>query len=343
MASTTDSSSPIKPNQGNPKGIKAKEAIEKASKYAQVYGEKLQVCAKPAFDFIVPKIPLAIEYAKKLIVFYNSLPQNELNFLIGCVYCFFGGLYPVLFAAAMAAEYGGRQTIYDAIKDLATEATTIIEQSKKDDDLDNDKNGVKDVNQISGKEFVQRKTLLVLQKMNPEKVDTALAAIYKVWLSVAAVLSIRFARTISFSLAIADFLKRPVDRYMAPAVQIAVPDEYDRWVPVVLGWICKSIGMSIAWWLETLRSAFASALKGGLMISRTVYDELLERKIDLGGLIVEDHSKTRFDEYMSYGFAFLGFYFQFRMGFSMPFPFNLILWPFEFAEWFIRYSITTHH
>lgn len=100
--------------------------------------------------------------------------------------------------------------------------------------------------------------------------------------------------------------------------------------------------MSIAWWLETLRSAFASALKGGLMISRSLYDELLERKIDLGGLVVADHSKTRFDEYMSYGFAFLGFYFQWRMGFGMPFPFNLILWPFEFAEWFIRWSITSH-
>lgn len=236
MASTTDSNDPSKPNKGNPNAIKAKEAIEKASKYAQVYGEKLQVYAKPAFDYIVPKIPVAIEHAKRLVIFYNNLPQNELNFLIGCVYCFFGGLYPVLFAAAMAAEYGGRQTIYNAIKDLAEEVTTIIEQSKKDDDLDEDKDGVKDVNQVLGKEFVQRKTLLVLQKMNPKKVDTALAAIYKVWLSVAAVLSIRFARTISFSLAIADFLKRPVERYMAPAVQVAVPDEYDRWVPVILGW-----------------------------------------------------------------------------------------------------------
>lgn len=229
MASNETTSAPSKADQ-------AKEVLEKASKYAEVAGEKLQVYAKPVFDFIVPKIPVAIGYAKKAVAFYNSLPQNELNLLIGIVYCFFGGLYPVLFAAAMAAEYGGRQTIYLAIKDLAEEATIIIEQSQKDDDLDKDKDGVKDVNQISGKEFVQRKTLLVLQKMNPEKVDTAISAIYKVWLSVAAVLSIRFARTISFSLAIAEFLNRPVDRYLAPTVQIAIPDEYDRWVPVILGW-----------------------------------------------------------------------------------------------------------
>lgn len=50
---------------------------------------------------------------------------------------------------------------------------------------------------------------LVLRKMNPEKVDTAMASLYKVWLSVAAVLSIQFARTISMALAIADFLKKP--------------------------------------------------------------------------------------------------------------------------------------
>jgi hypothetical protein len=100
--------------------------------------------------------------------------------------------------------------------------------------------------------------------------------------------------------------------------------------------------MSIAWYMETIRSAFASALKGGLMMSRTVLAGLFERKIYLGGLITEDHSKTNFDEYLSYGFAFLGFVFQFKMGFDMPFPFNLILWPFEFAEWFIRWSITTN-
>lgn len=78
------------------------------------------------------------------------------------------------------------------------------------------------------------------------------------------------------------------------------------------------------------------------MMSRTVYAELVERKIDLGGLVTEDHSKSHFDEYMSYAFAAMGFYFQFKMGFDMPFPFNLILWPFEFVEWFIRWSITTN-
>lgn len=198
--------------------------------------EHLQKYAKPIFNAITVLIPIVIKYGKKVHALYVKLPANELNFLLGCVFCFFGGLYPVLFAAAMAAEYGGRQTIFKALGDLANEAIVIIDQSQKDDEKDENKDGVKDVEQITSKEFVQRKTLLVLQKMNPEKVDTAISEMYKVWLSVAAVLSIQFARTISFAMAIADFLKKPVSRYLAPTVQSAIPDQYDRWVPIVLGW-----------------------------------------------------------------------------------------------------------
>eukprot|EP00980_Cylindrotheca_fusiformis_P009923 scaffold2195_cov132-Cylindrotheca_fusiformis.AAC.7 len=305
---------------------------EKSSTKPSATGNQLQKYAKPVFDLVTAFIPIAIYYGKMAHELYSKLPSNELNFLLGCVFCFFGGLYPVLFAAAMAAEYGGRQTIVAALQDLSDEAMGIIEQSKKDDEKDEDKDGVKDVKQISGKEFVQRKTLLVMRKMNPEKVDTAIGEMYQVWLSVAAVLSIQFARVISFALAIADFMTKPVNRYLAPTIQVAIPDEYDRWVPIVLGWICKSIGMSIAWYLQTIRSAFASALKGGLMMSRTLFAELIERKIDLGGIIPEDHTKSNLDEYLSYIFAAMGFYFQFKMGFDMPFPFNLVLWPFEFAE-----------
>ena len=152
-----------------------------------------------------------------------------INFFIGFVFCFFGGLYPVLFAAIQAAEYGGRETVMDALKDLSDEASGIIEASKKDDKLDEDNDGIADVDQIAGKELVHRKTMLVLRKMNPEKVDRALNSMYRVWLSVAAVLSIEFAKTIALALSIADYMKQPVvTRFLAPTIQLAVPNAYDN-------------------------------------------------------------------------------------------------------------------
>ena len=47
-----------------------------------------------------------------------------------------------------------------------------MEESKKDDEKDEDKDGKKDVTEASAKEYLQRKTLLVLKKMNPDKVRT---------------------------------------------------------------------------------------------------------------------------------------------------------------------------
>jgi hypothetical protein len=159
-------------------------------------------------------------------------------------------LIKVLFAAVQAAEYGGRKTVMDAVQDLSNEALIIIEESKKDDQADDDKDGKSDVGNLSGKEFMVRKTKLVLRKMNPEKFDNAISSIYRVWLSVAAVLSIEFARAIAMALAISDFLKRPVDRFISPTIQKAVPDEYDRWVPVICGWYVQRL---CSLWLEFSR------------------------------------------------------------------------------------------
>jgi hypothetical protein len=59
----------------------------------------------------------------------------------------------------------------DALTDLSNEIIMIVDASKKDDDVDADKDGKKDVTEISNPEYLQRKTLLVFKKMNPEKVS----------------------------------------------------------------------------------------------------------------------------------------------------------------------------
>jgi hypothetical protein len=211
-------------------------SVEDITKKLSGAAEALQGLAKPAINAIAFILPLLIKYGRMAKELYGKLPQNVINFFIGFVFCFFGGLYPVLFAAIEAAEYGGLKTVSAAVSDLANEATIIIEESKKDDEVDADSDGKSDVDQIAAKEYVTRKIMLVLRKMNPEKVDKALNSMYTVWLAVAAVLTIEFARAISQALAIADFMRHPVDRFVAPTIKAAVPDDYDRWVPVVLGW-----------------------------------------------------------------------------------------------------------
>ena len=54
----------------------------------------------------------------------------------------------------------------------------------------------------------------------------------------------------------------------------------------------------------------------------------------------KDHEDTNADEIASYVFAGLGFYFQYNVGFSAPFPLNIILFPVEMAESYIHWTVT---
>jgi hypothetical protein len=210
----------------------------------------IQAIAKPVFALLMVILPALIATTRKLYLSFLKLPQNALLFVYGSIFCFFGGTFPTLFAALQAAEHGGRQLLLDSLNDLSEEALVIINESKKDDDADVNKDGKKDTEALSQSEFLAHKTKLVLKKMNPEKIDKAISSMYTVWLSVAAVLSIQFARTIAMALSISDFLKKPIDRLVTPAVNVAIPKDYEKWVPVVMSWIVKAIAMSIAWKIQ---------------------------------------------------------------------------------------------
>lgn len=61
---------------------------------------------------------------------------------------------------------------------------------------------------------------------------------------------------------------------------------------------------------------------------------------EFNGLIKANHEETVVDEVLSYVFAALGCIFQFSMSFKVPFPLNLVLWPANMAEYYIRWSIS---
>ena len=304
---------------------------------AAVLLQKAAVPVSAAVSFLLPAI---IFGCSKAWAFYKSLPKNAVKFWTGFVFCFFGGLYPVAFAAVQAAEHGGRQKVVKCLTELSEEAMVILEESKKDNKKDDDGDGVDDVKQLDGTQFAMRKFNLVMTKMDPKKVDNAIAQLYSVWLAVIAVLVVQFARTISLALSMSDFMKKPVDRFIVPTVEMATPAKYKRWIPVVLGWIIKSIAMSIAWYIQTVISAVTSALTGGQMMARAAYDFSLYRKWTLGGMITPNCDDSLLDEGLMYLFAGLGIYFQFKLHFDMPFPFNYLLWPLEIFEYYLRWSIT---
>ena len=144
-------------------------SVTKPSKSEDVM-KKLEANAKPLIAFFTGITPHIITVCGKAYSLYKTLPEDQLQFLMGAIICFFGGVYPALFAAIEAAKHGGLATVGTALSALAEEATIIIEASKKDDDADDDKDGKKDVDQVDAKRLLIRKANLVATKMNPEKV-----------------------------------------------------------------------------------------------------------------------------------------------------------------------------
>jgi len=52
------------------------------------------------------------------------------------------------------------------------------------------------------------------------------------------------------------------------------------------------------------------------------------------------HEETNLDETVGWALAAIGVYFQVRYGFSLPFPFNILLFPLTFLEWVIIWAVS---
>ncbi len=66
----------------------------------------VEAIIRPTLFILTTILPIVITTIQKLYVAYRSLPKEIAKCLIGFIFCFFGGLYPTLFAAIQAAKVG---------------------------------------------------------------------------------------------------------------------------------------------------------------------------------------------------------------------------------------------
>jgi hypothetical protein len=92
--------------------------------------------------------------------------------------------------------------------------------------------------------------------------------------------------------------------------------------------------VSIAWTVQRILSAFHSAIRGGLMFARNIMEYLSEM-----GYYKVNHEDSLMDEAVGYGLAIVGLYFQLAFGFGLPFPLNILLFPFRIAEYLLIWLV----
>ena len=220
------------------------------------------------------------------------------------------------------------------------------EASHRDDLIDDDHDGIADVEQIDGKALVGRKTRLFFAETNPVVLDRGFKGVYTAWAGVVAALKIQFAMIIALGATIGDFLGKLLSKPLTPLLENCLGEDLHKWIPHFIYYACKVIAVSIAWKIQVVISAFYSAIRGGLMISRNGL-AIIQRKLAkkqwtfLANYIEVDPEKTHIDEIVGWAIAAVGFWVQLNMGFSAPFLFQLLLWPVGLLEGTLIWAINS--
>lgn len=291
-------------------------------------------------EFIEKLIPIIQNFYGKCLKFWESLAPYKPHLLIpsfaGLIMCFFGGSYLTLIAAAEAYRMCGYDSTVKCIEVILDDLKKVAAENKKDDKEDKDGDGIADTLQITNAQLIQRKTLLFMRTVDPKRLSDAISIISASFFTVVATLKLQFAKTITLGTAIGDTIEKPVVKYLLPVIEKAVPPEYRKWAQPVIKYTIKSFAISIAWTVQRILSAFHSAIRGGLLFSRNMLTYLSEMKI-----IEIDHEETYLDEFVGYGLALLGIYFQLSLGFALPFILRLILFPFSILEYLLIWAVNS--
>jgi len=286
------------------------------------------------FNIVFPYLVIGWTFAMRTWVALQPYhPEEFLPLLFGLIMVFFGGYYFTLFAAIEAYRMCGYEQTKECLVQLYHSYLIVLKENEKDNLVDDNNDGIADVEQIDKKELFTRKLSLILKSMDPIKVSNALSGLWIGFLGVVAVLRLKFAQAIALGATIGNIFNGYVETYASPILQRIIPAVYHKWIPVIISYSCKAVGVSIAWFIQRVISAFYSSIRGAQMftyglviyLQRNGYTSINEKSpinMVIIGLI-----------------AWTGFAWQLQSGFSLSFPLNVLLFPLTVLEWFITWMV----
>ena len=240
-----------------------------------------------------------------------------------------------------------------AISDLTEEALNVIEEVEEESS-----------NHSNKKDLFLQQTNIVLKTVDPMKINQAVGALYTTWLGVSAILKQEYARVINLSLALAAGIDRVANFILGIPIRSITPEDYEKWPPVIIGWVSKGIAMKVAWRIQRVLTASTSAIAGGTMFAQSIIRMIRNKKNKKNHkgrkrkkeYEIKEYEEEE-DEYENHVASLLensiavivggiGLYTQLdyqsknNFSFEVPFPINLITWPFDVAERWVQWYIT---
>ncbi len=289
--------------------------------------------ATKTLDFLAPYILLAYSYANKL---YQYLPTDVFYALIGLMITFFGGCFTISIAAIESFVVTGWETFRKSGTCIFNEFKGMWIKSREDDKKDEDGDGVADILKLKPGELVSRKVGLYFANCSdPQHMMDCIGALAGSVFGVIAVLKVDFAKTIALGATIGESLRKPASYFIVPIASKALPSKYHQWIAPGINFVCKSVAISIAWFIQRIISSVHSAIRGGLIFSR----RMLKYANDKGYIQFNDE-ESYLDEIVGWSLAALGIYFQLSSFFTLPFPLNVVFFPMTILENYLAWIIS---
>mmetsp|Transcript_4448 Transcript_4448/g.7212 ORF Transcript_4448/g.7212 Transcript_4448/m.7212 type:complete len:340 (+) Transcript_4448:88-1107(+) len=283
-------------------------------------------------------------YFEKTFDFFHGIwvklepyhPEELIEAVFGIFLAFFGGHYVITLAAIEAYRMCGWSTTYKYLKIIWDDYKLVRAESRKDDTIDADNDGVYDVLQISKQELFTRKLKLAAKSCNPDKLSMAAGGLYTGFMGVIATLRVQFAQTVTLGAVIGGTFSAYAQRIFQPLFVHVVPNEYAKWVPVLIDYVCKLIGVSIAWFVQRVISAFYSAIRGANLVSKGVLSYAARHNYINASFA--DASSNHYAA-LTMALAGAGFMFQISNYMQLPFPFNIVFFPLSIVEYILNYFV----
>lgn len=242
----------------------------------------------------------------------QSVPAEFVKYIIGLFLCAFGGVFPRTIVAVEAWRLGGGMEAIRCLQTLIKQVEKYQKASRADDAIDDDHDGIPDVEEISLSERIMRKGRLAVKVSEPEEINKALSRFYTGWVGIVASMSSPYARTAALGASLGESAVRVFMRCTLSKMQSLIPGEFVKWAPKVLQWLCKCIGIIAAWRMKQVLSAFHSAVRGGKLVGETLVRAGHQR-----GFIAGNPEDTYIDEMVGFSLAAVGFSWQLSRGFHV--------------------------
>jgi hypothetical protein len=200
----------------------------------------------------------------------NEDLDEHCGIAVGTVLTLFGGQFATTFAFVEAFQQTGFRELVENGRIIQDQLTTAKQAVINDESVDEDRDGTADISRLSPRERVERKYQVFVRNVDPDVVHRAISALWLGFLTASAAVKLKFAKVIALGASVGDFLEKPAQKYLLPRLKERLDEKYHRWLPTIIEYICRAIGISIAFRLYRILATVSTSIRGGEMILRSI-------------------------------------------------------------------------